>query len=128
MRVGTGLAHGSQHSEPAGSGPRTAASESHLFEPMLNLGILLALACAVVTQLGFLYKHRGACAAPKVDIRHPLRSVKELFTSSKWFAIGMALALGAWLFHVAAMALAPISVVQAVLSTGVVILAVMAER
>src|SRR3954451_20226277 len=95
---------------------------------MLNLGILLALACAVVTQLGFLYKHRGACAAPKVDIRHPLRSVRELFTSSKCFAIGMVLALGAWVFHVAAMALAPISVVQAVLSTGVVILAVLAER
>ena len=40
----------------------------------------------------------------------------------------MAVALGAWLLHVAAMALAPISVVQAVLSTGVVVLAVMAER
>ncbi len=93
----------------------------------INLGILLAFACAVVTQLGFLYKHRGANAAPKVDIRHPLRTVKQLF-ASKWFAIGMAVALGAWLFHVAAMALAPISVVQAVLSTGVVILAVLAER
>jgi len=94
----------------------------------LNIGILLAFACAVVTQLGFLYKHRGACAAPKVDIRRPLRSVKQLFTCSKWFGIGMLVALGAWLFHVAAMALAPISVVQAVLSTGVVILAVLAER
>jgi drug/metabolite transporter (DMT)-like permease len=93
----------------------------------LNLGILLAFACAVATQLGFLYKHKGACAAPKVDIRRPLKTVKSLF-SSRWFAIGMAVALGAWLLHVAAMALAPISVVQAVLSTGVVILAVMAER
>jgi drug/metabolite transporter (DMT)-like permease len=93
----------------------------------LNLGILLAFACAVATQLGFLYKHRGACAAPKVDIRRPLKTVKCLF-ASRWFAIGMAVALGAWLLHVAAMALAPISVVQAVLSTGVVILAVMAER
>ena len=93
----------------------------------LHLGILLAFACAVVTQLGFLYKHRGANAAPKVDVRHPLRTVKGLF-ASHWFAIGMAVALGAWLFHVAAMALAPISIVQAVLSTGVVVLAVMAER
>jgi drug/metabolite transporter (DMT)-like permease len=93
----------------------------------LNIGIALAFVCAVVTQLGFLYKHRGANAAAKVDIRHPLRSGRDLFRS-KWFAIGMAVALGAWLFHVAAMALAPISVVQAVLSTGVVIMAVMAER
>ena len=93
----------------------------------LNFGILLALACAVVTQLGFLYKHRGANLAPKVDVRHPLRTVKGLF-SSKWFAIGMGVATGAWVFHVAALYFAPLSVVQAVLSTGVVILAVLAER
>jgi drug/metabolite transporter (DMT)-like permease len=93
----------------------------------LQLGILLALACAIATQLGFLYKHKGACAAPRVDMRHPLRSGRALF-ASRWFAIGMLVALGAWAFHVAAMALAPLSVVQAVLSTGVVILAVLAER
>ncbi|MBA3406860.1 MAG: hypothetical protein H0U06_02170, partial [Solirubrobacterales bacterium] len=93
----------------------------------LNLGILLALICAGTTQLGFLYKFRGANEAPRVDVRHPLRSGKSLFCS-KWFAIGMAIALGAWLFHVAALALAPMSVVQAVLSTGVVMLAVLAER
>src|SRR2546421_449418 len=29
-------------------------------------GILLALACAFATNLGFLYKHRGACAAALV--------------------------------------------------------------
>src|SRR5215212_3282544 len=92
-----------------------------------ELGILLALACAIATQLGFLYKHKGANAAPKVDIRHPLRTVRDLF-SSKWFAIGMAVATSAWFFHVAALAFAPLSVVQAVLSTGVVMLAVMAER
>jgi drug/metabolite transporter (DMT)-like permease len=93
----------------------------------LNLGILLALACAVATQLGFLYKHKGANAAPQVDMRHPVRTFKSLF-ASKWFAVGMAIAAAAWFFHVAAMAFAPLSVVQAVLSTGVVILAVLAER
>jgi drug/metabolite transporter (DMT)-like permease len=93
----------------------------------LEIGILLALACACATNLGFLYKYRGACAAPAVDVRHPLRSAKALFTS-KWFAIGMGVAVGAWILHVAAMAMAPISVVQAVLSGGVVLLAVMAER
>jgi drug/metabolite transporter (DMT)-like permease len=92
-----------------------------------ELGIVLALLCAVATQLGFLYKHRGANAAPQVDIRHPWKSVRALF-KSRWFAIGMGVALGAWVLHVAALALAPLSVVQAVLSTGVVILAVMAER
>jgi drug/metabolite transporter (DMT)-like permease len=92
-----------------------------------ELGILLAFGCALATQLGFLYKHRGANEAPQVDIRHPWRSVRGLF-ASKWFAIGMAVALGAWALHVAALFFAPLSVVQAVLSTGVVMLAVMAER
>jgi drug/metabolite transporter (DMT)-like permease len=93
----------------------------------LNLGILLALGCAIATQLGFLYKHRGANEARQVDIRHPLASGKSLFLS-KWFAVGMGIACGAWLLHVVALALAPMSVVQAVLSTGVVMLAVLAER
>lgn len=91
------------------------------------LGILLALACAFVTQLGFLYKHRGATEAATVDLAHPLRTGKALF-SNKWFAIGWGVAVAAWILHVAAMAMAPLSVVQAVLSTGVVMLAVLAER
>ncbi|HEY5429390.1 MAG TPA: hypothetical protein VIK04_09765 [Solirubrobacteraceae bacterium] len=91
------------------------------------LGILLALACALTTNVGFLFKHRGACAAPPVDMRHPLRSGKALF-GSKLFSIGMLIASAAWIFHVAAMAVAPLSLVQAVLAGGVVLLAVMAER
>jgi hypothetical protein len=93
----------------------------------LILGILAALACALATNVGFLFKHRGACAAPPVDIRHPLRTARCLF-GARLFAVGMAVATGAWLFHVAAMAIAPLSMVQAVLAGGVVLLAIMAER
>jgi drug/metabolite transporter (DMT)-like permease len=93
----------------------------------LQLGILLALVCAFLTNLAFFYKHRGACAADPVDIKHPLHSAKSLWCS-KWFAIGMAVAIGAWVFHVAALAMAPMSIVQSVLAGGVVLLAVMAER
>jgi multidrug transporter EmrE-like cation transporter len=93
----------------------------------LTLGISLALFCAFLSNLGFLYKHRGANAAPAVSMARPLRSAGALFRS-KWFAIGMGVAVVAWVFHVAAMAVAPISVVQAVLSGGVVLLAIMAER
>lgn len=91
------------------------------------LGILLAAACALTTNVGFLYKHRGARQVPAVDIRRPIRSARMLF-GCKLFSIGMLIACGAWLFHVAAMAMAPLSVVQAVLAGGVVLLAVMAER
>src|SRR5829696_336316 len=93
----------------------------------MYIGILIALACAFFTNLAFLYKHRGACAAPAVHVHHPLASARGLFRS-RWFAIGMLVALGAWVLHVAALALAPMSVVQAVLAGGVVMLAVMAER
>jgi drug/metabolite transporter (DMT)-like permease len=91
------------------------------------LGIICALACALATNVGFLYKHRGARAAMPVDIRRPLVSARSLFCSPL-FAIGMAIAAGAWVFHVAAMSMAPLSIVQAVLAGGVVLLAVMAER
>ena len=93
----------------------------------LSLGILLALACALATNVGFLYKHRGACAAPPVDMRHPLRTAGSLFRT-RLFAIGMGIASFAWIFHVAALSVAPMSLVQAVLAGGMVLLAVMAER
>ncbi len=93
----------------------------------LLLGILLALACALASNVGFLYKHRGACAAPAVDIRRPLKTAHSLF-ASRLFAIGMLIATGAWIFHVAALAVAPLSLVQSVLAGGMVLLAVMAER
>jgi hypothetical protein len=42
--------------------------------------------------------------------------------------VGWLVALGAWLLHVAALSLAPLSVVQAVISGGLVFLAILAER
>src|SRR5215212_11982639 len=93
----------------------------------VQIGLLFALACAFATNLAFLWKHRGAVAAPDIDMRHPLESAAALFRS-KWWAIGFAVALGAWVLHVVALALAPISLVQAVISGGLVFLAVLADR
>ena len=93
----------------------------------LQIGILLAFLCAVFSNLGFFFKHRGAACCAKVEIRHPLRSAKSLWTS-KWFAIGMVVGGGGWALHVAAISFAPLSVVQVVLSGGVVLIAVMADR
>src|SRR5271165_6397111 len=93
----------------------------------MDLGILLALACAFVANLGFFFKYRGANSVPKVQILHPLRSVRQLY-SSKWFALGMLIATGSWGLHVAALSLAPMSVIQVSLAAGMVFIAVMAER
>ena len=91
------------------------------------LGLILAVASAVATNLAFLFKHRGAVLAPPIEVRHPLRSAVGLFRS-RWFAVGWSVAVVAWLLHVGALALAPLSIVQAVLSGGLVFLAVFAER
>src|ERR687885_2613021 len=96
-------------------------------ELRLLIGLVFAVATAVATNLGFLWKHRGAVAAPAVSLRTPVRSTTELFRS-KWWAIGWAVAVVGWVFHVGAIALAPLSVAQAVIAGGLVVLAVLAER
>jgi len=97
----------------------------------VSLGVGVGLICAVLSALGtnlaFLFKYKGAVAAPDVDMRHPLRSAIDLFRS-KWWTIGWGVAVGAFALHVAALTLAPISIGQAVLSGGLVFLAVLAER
>lgn len=93
----------------------------------LDIGILLALACAFVANLGFFFKYRGANSVPKVQVMHPLRSARELY-SSKWFALGMLIAVASWALHVAALSMAPMSVIQVSLAAGMVFIAVMAER
>jgi drug/metabolite transporter (DMT)-like permease len=91
------------------------------------LGLTLALASALGTNVAFLFKHRGAVLAPPIRVRHPLRSAADLF-GSRWFALGWTVAILAWGLHVGALSLAPLSIVQAVLSGGLVFLAVFAER
>jgi len=91
------------------------------------LGLALTLASAFTTNVGFLLRHRGAVAAPDVDVRRPLRSAAGLFRS-KWWSIGYLLAAIAYALHVGGLALAPLSLVQAVLAGGLVLLGVVAER
>jgi hypothetical protein len=93
----------------------------------VGVGLICALLSALGTNLAFLFKHRGAVAAPDVDMRHPLRSAVDLFRS-RWWSIGWAVAAVAFALHVAALSLAPISIGQAVLAGGLVFLAVLAER
>jgi drug/metabolite transporter (DMT)-like permease len=93
----------------------------------VGVGLICALLSALGTNLAFLFKLKGAVAAPDVDMRHPLRSAVDLFRS-RWWSIGWAVAAVAFALHVAALTLAPISIGQAVLAGGLVFLAVLAER
>ena len=93
----------------------------------VELGLALAVLTAFGSVAGFLYKFRGARAAPAVDLRRPLHSSIELFRSPL-YALGIAIAFGSWGLHVASLALAPISLVQSVIAGGLVLLTVVADR
>ncbi len=91
---------------------------------VLYAGIAPALACAVVTQVAFLLKQRGARAANTVRLDHPLQGARALL-KSPWFAVGVGASGLAWVLHLAALAAAPLSIVQALLASGVIILALL---
>jgi hypothetical protein len=93
----------------------------------VQLGLLLALGTALGSVAGFLYKFRGARRAPAVEMSRPLRSTVRLFRSPV-YTLGIVIALGSWGLHVAALALAPISLVQSVIAGGLVLVTVLADR
>src|SRR5919106_1584780 len=93
----------------------------------VQIGLLLALATAFASVLGFLYKHRGAVESPRVEMNRPLSTSLALFRNP-WYTLGILIAMGGWGFHVGALALAPISLVQATIAGGLVMLTVVADR
>ena len=60
-------------------------------------------------------------------MRHPVRTSLGLFRS-RAYTLGILIAMGSWAFHVGALALAPISLVQSVIAGGLVLLTVTADR
>ena len=93
----------------------------------MEIGIGLAAVAALMTNLASLLKHRGCQHAQPVRISRPLGSLRGL-AASPWFAAGWGLAALGWLVHIAALSMAPISLVQAVLAGGAVTLAVLWQR
>jgi drug/metabolite transporter (DMT)-like permease len=91
------------------------------------IGLLLAVATALASIVGFLYKHRGAVERPSVEWRRPILSTLMLFRS-RWYTLGIVVAMAGWGFHVGALALAPISLVQATIAGGLVLLTAVADR
>ncbi|HET6550037.1 MAG TPA: hypothetical protein VFG79_16350, partial [Solirubrobacter sp.] len=93
----------------------------------VQLGLLCALLTALGSIVGFFLKHRGAVQAPPVEWRRPLHSTIALFRSPIYM-LGCVVATTSWGFHVVALALAPISVVQSVIAGGLVLVTVVADR
>jgi drug/metabolite transporter (DMT)-like permease len=93
----------------------------------MEIGIGLAVAVALMTNLASLLKHRGCQQSRSVCSGNKRSGFRDL-ASSRWFVAGWLLAGVGWLAHVAALSMAPISLVQGVLAGGAVMLAVISQR
>ncbi len=93
----------------------------------LGVGLALALAAALVINIGFFVQHGATTSMPSLSLRHPFGSVRALVTSRQWM-LGYATGLVGWGIYIAALSLAPLSLVQAVAAGGVGVLAFLAHR
>jgi hypothetical protein len=92
--------------------------------PALGFGLVLALASAAALNWGLFVQHGAAETMPRLSVRQPGRSLRTLFTSRSWLR-GFMTGLGGWALYVFALALAPLSLVQAASAGGVGLLALL---
>jgi hypothetical protein len=89
-------------------------------------GLALALASAGALNWGYFIQHQAASNLPALTLRRPVRSLRILFRHPHWTG-GFFLGIGGWVLYVAALALAPLSLVQASSAGGIGVLALLAR-
>jgi drug/metabolite transporter (DMT)-like permease len=92
--------------------------------PGLAGGLGLALASALALDVGFLIQQSAVAHTSELSPRRPLASARALLDSRRWLA-GFVLGLGGWVLYFAALALAPLSLVQTVAASGIGLLVVL---
>ena len=93
----------------------------------VGAGLALALLSAFALNWGWLEQHGATQELPALSGRRPIQSLRLLFGNRTW-RIGFVVGLAGWAFYVAALALAPLSLVQATSAGGIGILAALAHR
>jgi drug/metabolite transporter (DMT)-like permease len=88
-------------------------------------GLLLAAAASLALNGSFALQHAGAGEAPPVSPRRPVAAVRGLLAQPIW-AAGLLLGCGGWALHIAALAHAPLSLVQSVVAAGLAVVAPLA--
>jgi drug/metabolite transporter (DMT)-like permease len=91
------------------------------------IALLLALASTVLTNIAYLREHDAAAALPALSLRRPLHSVQALLSDRSWL-LGFALEGVGFALYVAALALAPLTLVQSVAAGGIGFLAFFSAR
>ncbi|HWE81762.1 MAG TPA: hypothetical protein VG265_08930 [Gaiellaceae bacterium] len=87
-----------------------------------SIGLVLAFVSAVTVNWAYSREHDAAAAMPPFSLRRPLAFVAALVAERAWL-VGFGAECGGWLVYVAALRLAPISLVQAVGASGIAVLA-----
>jgi hypothetical protein len=93
----------------------------------IGAGLALALLSAFALNWGWLEQHGAAQEMPPLSLRRPLTSLRLLFADRTWL-VGFIVGLAGWAFYIAALALAPLSLVQATSAGGIGLLATLAHR
>jgi drug/metabolite transporter (DMT)-like permease len=91
------------------------------------VALFLALAATGLTNIAYLREHDAAAALPALSLRRPLHSIEALLTDRSWL-LGFALESSGFALYVAALALAPLTLVQSVSAGGIGILAYASAR
>ena len=91
------------------------------------IGLVLALASTVLINLAYLREHEAAAALPVLSMRRPLQSVRLLLGDASWL-FGFGMESGGFLLYAAALALAPLSLVQSIAAGGIGVLAFASAR
>jgi heavy metal translocating P-type ATPase len=91
------------------------------------VGLALAFVSAVVVNWAYSHEHDAAAAMPAFSARQPRRFVGLLMADRRWVRAFAAESAG-WSLYVAALRLAPLSLVQAVCASGIAVLALVSVR
>lgn len=86
------------------------------------VGLVLAFVSAVAVNWAYSQEHDAAARMPSFSLRSPVRFLSLLIGDRAWL-IGFATESAGWLVYLAALRLAPISLVQAVCASGIAVLA-----
>jgi hypothetical protein len=93
----------------------------------IGLALAITVVSACLLNLGYLLEHSVASKVPTLSLRRPISSLTSLLGNRRWLT-GFGAEAGGWLLYVAALALAPLSLVQATAAGGIGILAIMVSR
>ncbi len=93
----------------------------------LATGLVLALLAAMALNVGYFVQHGATNTMVSLSLRHPLASARLLATNRQWM-LGYGAGWVGWGLYIAALSLAPLSLVQSVSAGGVGILAILAHQ